>query len=216
MKLEIKKQFITGLIILLPLALTLGIVYFIINLFTQPFIGFFQIFLEDTSWYAAHRLLINFVLKILLLFFIFCLLVILGMLARLIFFNSLINFYDSVMHRIPIFKTVYKAIQQMTKALLGSSEITFKYVVLVPYPSSASWAIGLVSSPSPTLFEKASGEELISVYVSTTPNPTSGFLLMYKRKEVIYINMKIEDALKYIISCGVISTDKTDKPKTLG
>lgn len=215
MKLEIKKQFITGLIILLPLALTLGILYFIINFFTQPFFGFFEYFLEKTAWYAHHKVLIDFGIKILLLIFIFCLTVLLGMLTRPIFFKSAISFYDGLMHRIPFFNTIYKAIQQMTKALLGTSEFTFKYVVMVPFPSPASFAIGLVSSPPPALYEEGVGEKLIAVYVSTTPNPTSGFLLMYKQSEVVYIDMKIEDALKYIISCGVITADKSQEKRPL-
>ncbi len=203
-----KKYFITGLVILLPLAVTLAIVIFIINFLTHPFIGFFEHSLEGFSWYAPYKGIIHFSLQILLLIAFFFFTMLLGFLARALVFKTLLSLYDYVMHRIPLIKTIYKATQQIIQTIFGTSSRSFKQVVMVPFPIHGSWAIGLVSSPAPTLCEKTLGIPLVSVFVPTTPNPTSGYLMMYKLEEVVYIDMKIEDALKYMISCGVITSSE--------
>lgn len=208
-----KKHFITGLIILLPLAVTIGLVAFIINLLTQPFVHFIESFLIGLSWYDSYAAFIRIILQILLIFGIFFFTVLLGFLARVVVFRSLLTFYDYVLHRIPVIKTVYKATQQVIRTIFGSTSRSFKQVVMVPFPlESGAYCIGLVSSPAPSICETAIGSRLISVFVPTTPNPTSGFLMMYQEDSVIYLDMKIEDAFKYIISCGVITSDGIELP----
>lgn len=207
-----KKYFITGLVILLPMAVTIVLLAFIINLLTQPFVGLIEQFLVGAPWYEKYRGAVHIILQIILLFALFFFTVLLGFLARVVVFKSLLSFYDYVLHRIPVIKTIYKATQQVIKTIFGSSSRSFKQVVMVPFPIPGAFCIGLVSSPAPMLCEKTVGKPLITVFVPTTPNPTSGFLMMYKEDEVIYLDMKIEDAFKYIISCGVITSDNIDFP----
>ena len=207
-----KKHFITGLVILLPLAITIFFVTFIVNFLTKPFVGVIEQFLEHHDWYARYHAVIHVFLQILLLVVIFFITVLLGFLARMVLFKSVLRLYDFILHRIPIIKTIYKATQQVIKTIFGSTSRSFKQVVMVPFPTQGAFCIGLVSSPAPILCEKTIGQSLITVFVPTTPNPTSGFLMMYKEKEVVYLDMKIEDAFKYIISCGVITSDETGLP----
>lgn len=207
-----KKYFITGLIILLPLALTVLIVAFIVNFLTQPFVGFFEQFLVNEPWFTKYEPIIHFSLQILLLLFLVGFTMLLGLLARLVIFKSLLSIYDYLLHRIPIIKSVYKATQQVIKTIFGSSSESFKQVVMVPFPTQDSWSIGLISSTAPKFCLEAVDSTLLTVFVPTTPNPTSGFLMMYKKSQVIFIDMKIEDALKYIISCGVISSEEKKNP----
>jgi len=202
-----KKHFITGLVILLPLAVTFGIVAFIINFLTQPFVGFVEHFLEPFSWFKSYYTFFHLTLQILLLLLLFIVTVMLGFFARLLVFRSLIGIYDYILHRIPLIKTIYKATQQVIKTIFGTSSRSFKQVVMVPFPVQGAYAIGLVSSESPSICEKTLNSPLVTVFVPTTPNPTSGFLMMYKQEEIVYIDMKVEDALKYIISCGVITNE---------
>lgn len=214
-----KRYFITGLVILLPLAVTVAIVFFVINFLTNPFVGFIEHFLEPFSWFIRFRGIIHFLLQIILLLLLFFFTVLLGFLTRMLVFKSFLGMYDYVMHRIPLIKTIYKATKQVIQTILGNSSKSFKQVVMVPFPNKGSWAIGLISSAAPAICEKTLNIPLLSVFVPTTPNPTSGFLMVYRQEEVIYIDMKIEDALKYIISCGVISNgdaspDIVDKVKT--
>ncbi len=207
-----KKYFITGLVILLPLAVTIVLLGFIVNLLTRPFLGFIEQFLVGIPAFDKYQIAIRVILQILLLFGLFFFTVLLGFLARVVVFKSLLSVYDYVLHRIPIIKTIYKATQQVIKTIFGTASRSFKQVVMVPFPTEGSYCIGLVSSPAPSLCEKTIGDPLITVFVPTTPNPTSGFLMMYKESEVIYLDMKIEDAFKYIISCGVITSDGIDLP----
>lgn len=207
-----KKHFITGLVILLPLAVTLALVLFIVNFVTQPFMGFFEHVFDNFNWYPKYQTIVQFLLKILLLFCLIFFTILLGFLARLLVFKSLLKLYNYIMHRIPFIKTVYKATQQIIKTLFGTSSRSFKQVVMVPFPIKGAYAIGLISSPAPTICEKTLNMPLVSVYVPTTPNPTSGFLMVYKEEDVIYVDMKIEDALKYVISCGVITSNEPTSP----
>lgn len=205
-----RKYFITGLIILLPFAVTVALVFFVLNFLTQPFIGLIEHFLEDRDWYARFYTPIHFALQIALLFFLFFFTVLLGFLARVVVFKSLLSIYDYILHRIPVIKTIYKATQQVIKTLFGSSSRSFKQVVMVKFPTETSYCIGLISSKAPTVCENTIGSPLITVFVPTTPNPTSGFLMMYREEEVIYLDMKVEEAFKYIISCGVIASNEKE------
>jgi uncharacterized membrane protein len=203
----VKKYFITGLIILLPLAVTVALVFFIINFLTNPFVGIIETFLEKYDWYQQFYAPIHFGFQISMLFALFFFTVLLGFLARIVVFKSFLSVYDYVLHRIPVIKTVYKASQQVIKTIFGSQSQSFKQVVMVKFPTDGAYSIGLISSQAPLVCtnKTSGGVGLITVFVPTTPNPTSGFLMMYPAEEVIYLDMKVEDAFKYIISCGVIA-----------
>jgi uncharacterized membrane protein len=200
-----KKYFVTGLIILLPLATTAALVFFIINFFTHPFVGFIEHFLEGYTWFKIYYRSIHLLLQITLLFALFFFTVLLGFLARIVVFKSFLSLYDYVLHRIPFIKTVYKGSQQIINTIFGSSSQSFKQVVMVKFPSSGAYSIGFISSSAPSICTKRLNTPLMSVFVPTTPNPTSGFLMMFPEEEVLYLDMKVEDAFKYIISCGVIA-----------
>lgn len=202
---QVKKHFITGLVILLPIAVTVALLFFVINFLTEPFVGFIEKFLEPYDWYTKYYSPIRFSLQIAMLATLFLFTVMLGFLARLVAFKSLISLHEYVLHRIPIIKSIYKAAQQVIQTLFGSSSKSFKQVVMVKFPTHSSYCIGLISSQGPLLCNAAIGKNLITVFVPTTPNPTSGFLMMYPEEEVVYLDMKVEDAFKYIISCGVIT-----------
>ncbi len=211
---NIKTLFITGLVILLPLAVTLGLVVFAINFLTHPFVGMFEHYIEEFSWFKQHPRSIHFLLQLLFLTCLFFFIVLLGFLTRALFFKTLLTINDYIIHRIPFIKTVYKASQQVIRGILGTSSRSFKQVVMVPFPNKGVYSIGLVSGNAPRVCLEAVDPSLITVFVPTTPNPTSGFLMLYKKEDVIYTDMKIEDALKYVISCGVISSDEAHDRKS--
>jgi uncharacterized membrane protein len=206
----IKKYFVTGLVILLPVAVTVAIITFVINFLTAPFVGFFEQLLTDTQLYAAHKGIVHFILQIFFLATLFGLTLLLGFLARMVVFKSMLSLYDYILHRIPVIKTIYKTAQQVIKTLLGGQSRSFKQVVMAPFPTNGSYAIGLVSGTAPQSSLMATGKSLITVFIPTTPNPTSGFLILYDEREVIYLDMKVENAIKYIISCGVLHSSDSD------
>ncbi|WP_139414186.1 DUF502 domain-containing protein [Chlamydia abortus] len=204
-----KKYFITGMVILLPLAITLAVVGMIMNFLTQPFVGLVSGFFERISFYSKHKALLKFVLQIILLFGLFFATVLLGFLARLMIFKSLLSIYDKILHKIPIIKTVYKAAQQVMTTIFGSQSGSFKQVVMVPFPNAETRCIGLVAGDAPNICSDDPHNPLITVFIPTTPNPTSGFLTLFKKSDITFLDMKIEDAFRYIISCGVLTSGST-------
>lgn len=207
-----KRYFVTGLAILLPLALTLLIISFIFNFLTEPFVGFVRDILEYFGLLEAKFLFLSpdqlqtLVSKIIILALLFFFTVTLGVLARWIFFRFLLKWWDSILHRIPFVSSIYKTSQDVIKTVFESKTKSFKQVVLVPFPSQESRSVGLVTGENLSGLPQSETENVVAVFVPTTPNPTSGFLMMFSAKELVYLDMKVEEALKYIISCGVIMT----------
>lgn len=212
-----KKHFITGLVILLPLAVTIGVVIFIVNFLTQPFVGMMTNFLAQFDvlnqpiLFLSPSQVIRYGSQLLILLLLFGATLFLGLIARWFFFKSLINISDAILHRIPLVNKVYKTTQEIIRTIFDQDKNSFQQVVMVPFPKAGSYAVGLVSRESPKICADAAGGELYSVLIPTTPNPTTGFLLMYKREEMIFLNMKPEDAIKYIVSCGVITPEHPQK-----
>lgn len=207
-----KKYFITGLVILLPLALTIAIFSWLFDLLTAPFAGIVKhLFdrydlLETNFWFLSAEQIQLFLSKVIILALLFFFTVFLGMITRWFFFHYLLGYWDLLVARIPLISTVYRTFQDVVNNLFASKENSFKQVVMVPFPNPTTYSIGLVTRTDLPSFRKPDDVRTIAVFVPTTPNPTSGFLVMFKESEIIYLDMPVESALKYIISCGVIST----------
>lgn len=205
-----KKHFITGLVILLPLVVTIGILLFLINFLTQPFIGFVSELLKDLGiinrgfLFITPEQLLRYGSQAIILVLLFLITVGLGIITRWFLMHTLFRIGDRIIHKIPIVNTVYKTTQDIIKTLFVSDKDTFKQVVMVPFPSPGVYVIGLISREAPQVCSQAAGADLISVLVPTTPNPTTGFLMMFKRSDLLFLDIKPEDAIKYIVSCGVI------------
>lgn len=205
-----KKYFITGLVILLPLAMTVAIVAFIVNFLTQPFMGLVSKFLNKFAivnhgfLFLSPEQTIKYGSQFLILVGLLLLTLVLGMIARWFFFKSLLNLSDMILHKIPVVNKVYKTSQEIIKTLFSSDKNSFKQVVMVPFPKDGIYAMGLISRDSPKECSDRAGSPLVSVLIPTTPNPTTGFLLMYKSSDIIYLKMKPEEAIKYVVSLGVI------------
>lgn len=206
-----KKYFLAGLATMLPLAITIAIVIFVINFLTDPFMDIVSKLLRKVDivnegfLFLSPDQVLRYISKALILISIICFTLILGILTRWFFVKYLMNLGDKVLHKIPIFNTVYKTTQDITKTLFVSDEESFKQVVMVPFPNKDSYALGLVTKIAPQVCSTTNECDMISVLIPTTPNPTTGFLLMYHKKDVIFTSIKTEDVLKYIVSCGVIT-----------
>lgn len=205
-----RKYFITGLVILLPLAVTIAVVAFLVNFFTAPFVGIVRRTLEDYSLFSNGFLfipkdqLIIYISKITILFILFFATLLLGMITRWFLIRSFFHLSDKILHRIPVVNTVYKTTQEIIKTIFVSDKNSFKQAVLVPFPTAGTYVVGLIARESPKVCSDVIGEELMSVLVPTTPNPTTGFLLMFPKKDLIFIDLRPEDAIKFIVSCGVV------------
>ena len=198
-----KRYFVTGVAILLPLALTLWIVGFAVDLLTQPFLGITEQILHTLGLHGSSFLfldeqhVVTLISKFLILISLFLIIVGIGAVARYFFFRYLIRFGDMILHRIPVISSVYKTSQELIHTIFTSDNKAFKQVVLVPFPNSTSKSIGLLTR------EDVTGD-MVPVFIPTTPNPTSGYLIMFRAQDVIPIEMPVETALRYTISCGVL------------
>lgn len=205
-----KKYFLTGLVILLPLAVTIAVLLFLINFLTQPFIGVVSTVLSKMNLLNRNLLflssehLVRYTSQLVILILLFIITVLLGAITRWFVINSLFRLGDKIIHRIPIVNTVYKTTQDIIKTLFSTDKNSFKQVVMVPFPREGVYVIGLVARDAPEVCSHSVNNDLVSVLIPTTPNPTTGFLLMYPRKQLLCIDMRPEDAIKYIVSCGVI------------
>lgn len=202
-----KKYFITGLAILLPVALTIVIVLFFYNLLTSPFLDFveglldrFQI-LQDGFWvFNAHQIKV-FISRLLIFVFLFLFTLLLGALTRWYVLNWLLGKGEYVLARIPIVNSLYTTFKDLSHTIFTSDATGFKQVVLLPFPHPESQTLGLVTKEEIIV---EGGMKRVAVFVPTTPNPTSGYLLLIKPEDLIYLDLQVEEALKYIISCGVV------------
>lgn len=208
-----KKYFVTGLIILLPLTLTLIILIFVFNLLTDPFLGLvktvfehYGLFKNGIFVFSANQIQ-TFTAQLLILVILFLVTALLGLITRWFFFHSLLRVADRILHGIPIVNSIYKVCQDIIKTIFTADTKSFKQVVLAPFPSNDVYSIGLITREGMPGLEDTTHSDAVAVFVPTTPNPTSGFLMMFRREDLVYLDMKVEDAFKYIISCGVISAN---------
>ena len=164
----------------------------------------FLIFSPDQTVRYASQLII--------LVCLFLAITTLGMLARWVFFRWIIMLGEKILHRLPLVNKVYKTTKDIVNQLFGHGKTTFRKVVLVPFPGKDMFAIGLLSGEGPKESSEKLAEEMFSVFVPTAPNPATGFVIMYKKSDLIYLDMRPEAAIKYIVSCGVVTPEMHENP----
>ena len=199
-----KKALMTGFITLLPLTLTIMVIVFLFDLFTNPFLP-----LVHASLSALHIELppaaAIFVTR-LIGFFLLCLLILfLGFIARQFFLKGLIRAMHGLFSRIPLIKTVYEVSRDVFGALFApEGKPAFKEPVFYPFPHAPYYSVGFNTGTAPKECERAVGKKLCSVFAPTAPHPISGFLFLIAEQDLYPASMTKEDALKFLVSCGVI------------
>lgn len=192
-----RRYLITGLLIWVPLAITIWVLNFIINTM-EPTLR-----LLPAQWQPDKLLGIHVPGFGLLL--AFAIVMITGLLTANFLGQRLVKFSESVLARIPIVRSIYSSVKQVSDTLFSDGGNAFRKALLVQYPREGCWTIAFQTGvPSNEVTVKL-GEQLISVYVPTTPNPTSGFFLMMKASEVKELDMSVDEALKYVVSMGVVA-----------
>ena len=200
-----KKYLIAGLLVWLPLTITIWVLQAVLGLLDGVFTWFLNA--GKAILPAGAGPLIDLLLKIPGLGVIVMLfgLLITGVFATNIFGQWWLRQGSRVLSKIPIVKSIYSSVKQVSDTLFSSSGNAFREAVLVQYPRQGSWTIAFVTGrPGGEAAQHLSGDYL-SVYVPTTPNPTSGFFLMVPRADVIVLRMSVDEALKYVISMGVVA-----------
>jgi uncharacterized membrane protein len=213
-----KKYFITGLALLLPVVFTAMIFLFVVNLLTKPFIGIVeQAFahyglLGKPIFFLTSTQIINFFSRFLILIALFLVTVLIGFLGKIVIFHYFIRIGDYIIHKIPLVNKIYKATQDVIETIFKDKKANFSQVVLIPFPTSNTLCIGLVTNDPQTHQPLEDKQGNISVFVPATPNPTIGFVLLYKRSQMTVLDISVEEGLKFVVSCGVMSP-KFNTPK---
>ena len=187
---KLRNYFITGIVVLIPIGITLYLTKFFISVSSK----LIPYELNPNTYLPFAIPGLEIVLAI-----IFITLV--GSLSLSFIGKKILQFVNDLFKRIPILRTIYSAIGQMTESL-APKKGDRKSVVLIEYPRKGSWAVGFATKDNEGEISKKTNKNLVNVFVPTTPNPTSGFLLMFPKEEVLYLDMSFEEASKFIVSAG--------------
>ena len=204
-----KKYFITGLLVLVPLFITVWVISGLVGMMDQ------SLFLLPEAWRPKAQLGLEIpgmgaILTLLIIF-------VTGVIATNFFGKRLILVWEALLARVPVVKSIYASVKQVSDTLFSDSGNAFRQAVLVQFPRPGAWTIAFVTGkPGGDVANHLSGDYL-SVYVPTTPNPTGGYFLMLPRADVVELDMSVDEALKYIISMGVVAppTKRSAKHATL-
>ncbi len=192
-----RKYFITGLLVLVPLAITLWVLNLIVGTLDQ------SLLLMPEKW--RPQSLFGFTLPGLGTILTLVIIFLTGLVTRNFLGNRLLMWWEMLLNRIPVVNSIYSSVKQVSDTLFSSSGNAFRKALLVQYPRQGCWTIAFQTGvPGGDVKNHLQGD-YVSVYVPTTPNPTSGFFLMLPRAETIELTMSVDEALKYIVSMGVVA-----------
>ncbi len=211
-----KKYLTAGFIILLPIALTVWIILYFLDLFTAPLYSIVEhliVLYEKKQGLspASHEHLVSFISRLVAFFLTFLLVFLLGYFGRKFFFESLLALANKIMQKIPFVGTIYRLTKDVTKAMLASDQKTFKKTVLLPFPSDKTHTVGFVTGEVPEALRKIIPKAEVTVFVPTAPHPISGYVLFAPQEAVFDINISVEETFKFLLSCGAI-TPEEEKP----
>ena len=187
---SIRNNFIAGVVVLIPIGITVYLTLFFIKISSQ-------ILPKEIN--PNHYLPYNIPgLEILISIIIISLI---GWISLSFLGKKLFDFFENILNKIPILRTIYSAVGQLIETFTKTKN-NKKNVVLIEYPRKGVWAVGFATKENTGEIRKKTGQELINIFVPTTPNPTSGFLLMFPKEDVIYLDITFEQASKFIVSAG--------------
>ena len=211
---RLRTSFLTGIVVIAPVALTLWLIWSVIGWFD----GFVLPFVPDA--YRPEQILntiFGYDLKLnirgvgVVVFLVFATLV--GWLAKGLIGRSFIRYAENLVNRMPVVRSFYSGIKQIAETVFAQQERSFEKACMIEYPRKGIWAIGFISTTAKgEIAERNSSKgPMVSVFVPTTPNPTSGFLLFFPKADIVELDMSIEDAAKLVISAGLVypPTEKT-------
>ena len=187
---RLRNNFIAGVVVLIPIGITVYLTLFITKISSK----ILPKELNPNHYLPYDIPGVEIIISIILITFI-------GWLSLSLIGKKLLEIFNNILKRIPILRTIYSAFEQMLDIFNKSDENT-KNVVLVEYPRKGSWAVGFATKENKGEISNKSKQNLVNVFVPTTPNPTSGFLLMFPKEEVIYLDMSFEEASRFIVSAG--------------
>ena len=196
----LRASFLTGIVVIAPVGLTLWLIWTVAGWVDGLVLSLIPAGYQPEKYIGINLRGIGVVILL-----IFTILV--GWVAKGLIGRSLIGFGESLVDRMPVVRSIYSGVKQIAETVFAQSERSFEKACLVQYPRKDIWAIGFISTEAKgeVLAKAETNSDMLSVFVPTTPNPTSGFLLFFPREDVIELDMSIEEAAKLVISAGLVS-----------
>ena len=195
---KIRSYFLTGIIVTAPIGLTFYVAILFIGFIDSKVRNIIPVKYQYDSMLPIEVPGIG-------LLFVFILLTFIGFLTAGIVGRFIIRLGERIISRLPIIRSVYGALKQIFESVLASSSKSFREVVLVEYPRKGIWAIGFITGDTQGEVQDSTKDEMVNVFLPTTPNPTSGFLLFIPRKDLMILNMNVEEGIKMVISGGIVT-----------
>jgi uncharacterized membrane protein len=202
---KLRKWFFAGLLVLVPLAITIWLIEWAISSLDKTLL------LLPKAWHPDT--LLSFHLPGFGVILTMGVLLLVGAVVSNFLGKRLIGWWDALLGRIPVVRSIYSSVKQVSDTLFSENGNAFRQAVLVEWPRFGTWTIGFVTGvPSGNVLgslQQSTGEEFLSVYVPTTPNPTSGYMMMFKKSDCRELTMSVDEALKYVVSMGVVAPTAT-------
>lgn len=197
----LKKYIIAGLLVWLPFAATVVIVKLLIDLLDKT------ILLLPPEWHPVA--LLGFSIPGFGIILALSILLLTGMLAANLFGRRFVEIWERILNKIPLVRSIYSSIKQISNTIFDPSGKSFRKVVMLQYPRKGVWSIGFLTNDNVGDEMSAVDDRLVAIFIPTTPNPTSGFIVMVRNDEITELDMSVEEGFKFIISIGVIIPDGT-------
>jgi uncharacterized membrane protein len=192
-----RRYFMSGLLIWIPIIATVAVVHFILDLL-DGLMGWLPRQWQFQAWTGWHVPGAGAVLALVVL-------LLTGLLVTNIIGRTLVDLWEELMHRIPFVRAIYGGVKSFSSSLLSNQGSSFKKVLLVQYPRAGVWSVGFQTAADIPEITARTGAPQVCVFIPTTPNPTSGFIIMVPRSEIIELAMSIDDAMKMVITLGVVT-----------
>lgn len=200
----LRKWLLAGLLVMVPVAITLAVLRWVIDLLDQTLLILPEAWHPDRV-FGVHIPGLGVLLTLAILLLV-------GAGASNFVGKKLVHLGDRIVSRIPVVRSIYSSVKQVSDTLFSPSGNAFRTAVLVQWPRADVWTIGFVTgAPGGDVINYLRGEEYVSVYVPTTPNPTGGYFVMLRKSDCIELKMSVDDALKYVVSMGVVAPAITNR-----
>jgi len=202
---RLRSSFLTGIVVIAPVGLTIWLLWSVMGWVDSVVLPLVPATILPEKYIGINLRGIG-----LIIFLLFT--IIIGWIAKGILGRSMISFAESLVQRMPVVRTIYSGIKQISETVFAQSERSFEKACLIQYPRKGIWAIGFVSTTAKGEVHKQTNPQgkLMSIFLPTTPNPTSGFLLFLPEEDVIELEMSVEDAAKLVISAGLVYPNSKD------
>ncbi len=196
---SLRASFLTGIVVIAPVGLTMWLIWTVIGWIDGMVLPFVPEAFQPETYIGINLRGVG-----VLIFLIFTMFI--GWIAKGLIGRSMIRFAESIVERMPVVRSIYSGIKQISETVFAQSERNFEKACLIQYPRKGIWAVGFISAPARgEISQRAGGAGgLVGVFLPTTPNPTSGFLLFVPIEDVIELDMSLEEAAKLVISAGLV------------